>query len=127
LRASVAALAPEHVATAGWLSVLGLSVWLTVRVWRAAQPLTLQFAALLLATLLASPHVLAYDGVLLVPAVAWLLDRAIRLRQYDVIASLACVSIGFVVPAARLAGIPITIPLMGWLLWRCGAGRAVRA
>lgn len=123
LRAAVAALAPERVATGVWLAVLGVSVWLTVRVWRADRSWALRFAALLLAAILASPHVLAYDGVLLVPVVVWLLDRAIRLRQYDVIVSLVGVSIAFVAPPARIAGIPITIPLMAWLLWRCGAGR----
>jgi hypothetical protein len=121
LRAAIAVLAPERVATLVWLTVLGLATWMTVRVWRAGQPWTLRFAALLLATLLASPHVLAYDAVLLVPAFAWLLDRAVRTRQYDVILCIAAVSVAFVTPAARVAGVPVTIPLMAWLLWRCAA------
>ena len=37
---------------------------------------------------------------------------------------LSVLAVAFVVPSARLWGIPLTLPLMGWLLWRCQASEA---
>jgi hypothetical protein len=92
-------------------------------VWRGSQPWSIRVAALLVATLLVSPHLLAYDAVLLAPAAAWLADRAARERQWDVLATLALLAVCFVVPAARILNVPLTVPLLGWVLWRCRARR----
>ncbi|MCC7008013.1 MAG: DUF2029 domain-containing protein [Acidobacteria bacterium] len=51
----------------------------TARIWTSTAPLSLRFSAVLLATVLLSPHLYAYDLVVLTPAllltVAWALDR----------------------------------------------------
>jgi hypothetical protein len=112
-------LMPHGVATAAWLVASGVFGWMLVRVWRRSEEWTLRMSALLLATLLISPHVQAYDAILLAPAALWLLCWAARLRQPAVILGAVALSIAFVVPAARLWGIPLTLPLMAWLLWRC--------
>jgi hypothetical protein len=119
LRMSLESLLPHGVATAGWFIASGLFGWMVVRVWRHGEEWTLRMAALLLATLLISPHVQAYDAILLAPAALWLICWAVSARQPAVTVGVVVLSIAFVVPSARLWGIPLTLPLMAWLLWRC--------
>ncbi len=118
-RAALAEIASPGVVVAGWAVSVALVTWLATAAWRSREPLTVRMAALLIATLLVSPHVLLYDGVLLAPAVAWLLDRAIRLKQTDVLVAALLLSALFAVPAARVGVVPLSLPLMMWLLWRC--------
>ena len=119
LRMTLESLLPHGVATVGWLAATALFGWLTVRVWRQREDWALRMAALLFATLLISPHIQAYDAILLAPATLWLGFWAASNRQPAVIAGLAVLAAAFVVPSARFVGIPMTIPLMGWLLWMC--------
>jgi hypothetical protein len=118
LRMSLEGLVPHGVATAGWIFATALFGWLLVKVWRETEDWTLRMAALLLATLLISPHVQAYDAILLAPASLWLVDWAISARRSEVALGVVALSIAFVLPAARVLGVPLTLPLMGWLLWR---------
>jgi hypothetical protein len=61
------------------LLAIPAAVWLTVRVWRAHDDWRPRWAALVTATLLASPHLLTYDLLILavpiVLVVDWLLER----------------------------------------------------
>ena len=76
-------------------------------------------AALLLASVLISPHVLVYDLVLLAPAFFWLLDEGfVTGRRATGLGALVLAAI-LVLPIARVGGVPLTLPLMMWLLWRC--------
>jgi hypothetical protein len=123
LRAALVSHVPGGVALAAWGLLSLAAVGVTRMVWRGSQPRSIRVAALLVATLLVSPHLLAYDAVLLAPAAAWLADRAARERQWDVLATLALLAVCFVVPAARILNVPLTVPLLGWVLWRCRARR----
>lgn len=46
----------------------------TIAIWRRHEPLSLKYSALLLATVLVSPHLTVYDLVILVPAILLLTD-----------------------------------------------------
>jgi alpha-1,2-mannosyltransferase len=118
LRMTLESLLPAGPATFAWLVVAGFCGWLAVRVWRRSEDWKLRLSALLFATLLISPHVLAYDAILLAPASLWLVDWAIAARRSEVALGVVALSIAFVLPAARVLGVPLTLPLMGWLLWR---------
>jgi hypothetical protein len=118
LRMTMESLVSPGLATFVWLLAVALFGWLSVKAWRRNNNWKLRFSALLLATLLISPHVLAYDAILLAPAALWLVDWAIQKRQSEVILGVLVLSIVFVVPAGRIFGVPLTLPLMGWLLWR---------
>ena len=118
LRMTLDSFLPAGPATFAWLAVAGLCGWLAVRVWRGNGDWKLRVSALLLATLLISPHVLAYDAILLAPASLWLADWAISTRRAEFVVGVAALSIAFVLPAARVFGVPLTLPMMGWLLWR---------
>ena len=72
---------------------------------------------LLVATLLISPHLQTYDAILLAPAVLWLTQWAVQNHRPHVVVALAVLSVIFLTPATRIAGVPLTIPVMAWLLW----------
>jgi hypothetical protein len=105
-----------------WLAAALAVGAVTATSWRIAAPWSIRVSGLLLATMLASPHVLVYDGVLLAPAVLWLADRARRDKDIAVLVALGCLSVALVLPAARVGGVPIALPLLGWLWWRCRTG-----
>jgi len=69
LRAFWALLLPQsQVALALYLLTSASVLALTVRLWRTSVPLGIRYSALILATILVSPHVGAYELVLLAPA-----------------------------------------------------------
>ena len=119
LRMSLESIASHDVATAGWLIASAACGWMAVRTWRHSDAWTLRVSALLLATLLISPHVQTYDAILLAPAALWLSCWSVSTRQHVVLLGILVLSVTFVVPAARIWGVPLTVPLMAWLLWRC--------
>ena len=82
LRAALAAHVSPRAALAAWALVSAVVAWMASRVWRSRESWSTRVAALLVATLLISPHLLVYDGVLLAPAAAWLADTAVRERKW---------------------------------------------
>ncbi len=107
------------IATAVWLVASAGFGWITISVWRRHKAWELRMSALLLATLLISPHVQAYDAILLAPAALWLVDWATSTNQPLVTGGVLVLAVTLVIPSPKLWGIPITLPLMTWLLWRC--------
>jgi hypothetical protein len=68
---ALANLLPSPIGTWAWgIASLGV-IWQTVRVWRTGVPVVLQLAALVLASVLVSPHVTIYDATLLVLPLLW--------------------------------------------------------
>ena len=119
VHAVLSAALPSSLVTPVWLAVtVGVAV-VTAMVWRRSASWPMRFTALLLATLLSSPHVLVYDSVLLAPAIVWLIDQAGTSGQRWVGAMAALLAIAFVLPVARLSFLPLTIPLMAGLLAVC--------
>jgi hypothetical protein len=62
--------------------VIGSAMW----IWRTARDENLKAATLLIATLLASPHVLDYDLMILAPAIAFMVVAAVGtgFRSYEI-------------------------------------------
>jgi hypothetical protein len=119
LRTSLERIAPHDLATAVWLAASTLIAWMTIRVWRRNQEWTVRMPTVLFATLLISPHVQTYDAIILAPAVVWLTPWALAVHRSSVVVGLVVLSIVFLMTSARMAGIPLTIPLMTWVLWEC--------
>ncbi len=127
LHAALSTLMPRITAFAVWLvSSIGIA-WLAARIWRANTLWTRRIAALLFASVLISPHVLVYDGVLLAPAFFWLLDESFVSGKWGTGIAALVLAVIFVLPVARVGGVPLTLPLMMWLLWRCRPTTAARA
>ncbi|MGH9385432.1 MAG: glycosyltransferase family 87 protein [Vicinamibacterales bacterium] len=76
-------LLPTHEATALVLYALTgtLSIGLAALAWRRTASTAVRFSSLLLATVLASPHLYTYDLVILMPVWLWLTDRFLADRR----------------------------------------------
>jgi len=57
-----------------WLISVAIVLWWTITIWRKEERLSLKYSALLLATVLVSPHLTVYDLVILAPATLLLAD-----------------------------------------------------
>ncbi len=118
LRMTLEAVTPRRVATAGWLLVSAAAVGLTLRIWRRSTDWPIRLSALLLATLIVSPHVLSYDAVLLAPACLWIADRGLAERRWDLLGAVLLLAVLYVTPHARLTGVPISVIVGFAVLWR---------
>ena len=77
----------EEVSQAGRLlaelfPLLILAVWIGVRTWRSGMALTVKWGVLVLLTVLASPHLLTYDLILLTIPLLVFADWAITHRDH---------------------------------------------
>jgi Glycosyltransferase family 87 len=57
------------------------TLWLTLRCWRSSLPLGLRYSAILLATVLVSPHLTVYDLIILAPALLLIADHILSFRE----------------------------------------------
>jgi hypothetical protein len=103
------------------LSALGILV-LAVQSWRRKAPLAVRFSALLLATVLVSPHLTVYDLVILAPAFLllgnWALahrERQFALRIQQLI--YVCYLLFLMGPLARTTHLQLSVVAMTALLW----------
>jgi hypothetical protein len=72
------ALLSPAVSTAAWVLVAAVVIVLAVRIWRSQGPISARLALLIVATVLAGPHVVVYDTIILAPALVWLYDWALE-------------------------------------------------
>jgi hypothetical protein len=103
------------------------AVGLLARRWQAGGDEDLQFAAILVATVLVSPHTSVYDLVILMPGVLIVADRLLagnqRVMASARFASLTSAAIGAVmllplVPTvSTYAGFQPSVVILTWLLW----------
>lgn len=113
-----------HLAFALYLvSALAVLV-LAVRVWTGEPSLALRFSALLLATVLVSPHVTVYDLVILAPAFLFLGDWATAHREQPIARRVQqllyiCYPLFLLGPVARLTHLQLSVAAMTALLWVC--------
>jgi len=106
------------------IAVIGL----TLRCWRSSLPLELRYSALLLATVLVSPHLTVYDLVILTPALLltanWLManpdnpsHRQIAILCYFVYL------LPLIGPLAQWSRVQLSVVAMAgllWMLWKAG-------
>ncbi len=76
-------LIPPHISLAFYVVSSSLVLVGVVMVWRSRLPLSVRYSALLLATVLVSPHLIVYDMVILAPAFLFLADWLL-VRPQDV-------------------------------------------
>lgn len=133
---------PQRGALAAYAVVALLTLAAALACWRARGPLALRYSALLIATVLVSPHMYVYDLVVLMPAFFLLSDWALATQEESVaqifprmpIRALKQASRGVVVLAllylcyfsplfstlAQTSGIQISVPamtLLGLAVW----------
>jgi alpha-1,2-mannosyltransferase len=125
--------APAAIVMAGTLVGLTVAVWLASRVWRATADPRPRWAALVIAALVASPHLLTYDLLLLaVPLVLltdWRWETTGRLPVEAWLATLLLFYLGAMpgTMLARIYGIQCSTVGMGLGLWLLAQGSRPRA
>jgi alpha-1,2-mannosyltransferase len=95
---------------------------LAILCWRGRASLEVRYAALLLATVLVSPHLTVYDLVILAPAFLLLGDWALAHRNFQQAISLllySCYPLFLLGPLTRITHLQLSVIAMAVLLWIC--------
>jgi hypothetical protein len=104
-------------------AALALGTGVVVRAWRdETAPRTWQFAVLVVASALLSPHLRGYDLVVLAPALLFAADWCARRPGQREARWLAGIAVAVVLaplaaPLAALTHVQITAPLLAWFGW----------
>jgi hypothetical protein len=101
---------------------------LTVAFWRSRLPLSLQYSALLLSTVLLAPHLTVYDLVILAPAFLllsdWLITQIDANTAHLKILLYLVFALPLLGPLARWTHFQLSVPIMSALLyWTWATGR----
>jgi alpha-1,2-mannosyltransferase len=106
-------------------SALGV-IFLAWRAWRRNTDIGLKFAAVLLATVLASPHLYVYDLLILAPALLVLADRAVRSDPPPVpgLYVALCYAVPLLGPLADMTHVQLSVPAFVIALWLLSRVRA---
>ncbi len=102
-------------------SALLISAWL-VACWRSRLPLPLRYSALLLATVLLSPHLSVYDLVILAPAFLLFSDWIVNNPDHPAVPYFKLLlylafALPLLGPLARWTHIQLSVPVMATLLY----------
>jgi Glycosyltransferase family 87 len=95
---------------------------IAVQCWKSPAPLSLRYSALLMATVLVSPHITVYDLVILAPAFLLLADWAMandnRPRVYAMgLLLYFCYVVPLTVPITQWTHVQLSVPALLALLW----------
>lgn len=112
-----------------------LLIALTLACWRSRLPLSLRYSALLLTTVLISPHLTVYDLVILAPAFLLLSDWLIAESEHPASPRMKLLlylafAVPLIGPLARWTHFQLSVPVMAILLyeiWKLGRKIAKRA
>lgn len=120
LRAFWSLLIPEPGIARGLYLASAVGVMLLAwRAWRRNADVGVRFAALLLATILVSPHLYVYDLLILAPALLVLADRAVRCERPP--APGLCVALCYALPLlgllANVTHVQLSVPAFVATLW----------
>ncbi len=101
----------------------------TIAIWRRQQSLSLKYSALLLTTVLVSPHLTVYDLVILTPAILlltdWLISHPLAQQGIGTVIYLVCV-LPLLGPYTRWIHVQLSVVAMGallYLLWQLRESR----
>jgi Glycosyltransferase family 87 len=123
LRAFWAMLVPwSHVAFGFYLATAIVVLGITVACWKSSGPANLRYSALLLATVLVSPHLTVYDLLILAPAFLltadWLIAHVDRPNVGWIgLLCYLCYTLPLVGPLAQWTHLQLSVPVMFALLW----------
>jgi hypothetical protein len=97
---------------------------LAVRVWKSGASMPVRFSAVLLATILVSPHLTVYDLTILAPGFLLLGDWALANREQPIALRVLqllylCYPLFLIGPLARITHLQLSVAAMTALLWIC--------
>jgi len=113
---TVARLAPSELETVLWIGASALVLWSAARVWCLPAPLRLRLSAVIIASVLVSPHLMVYDATVLALPLIWMSAAVREMRQPDA-ASWAWAAIyllfaTFLAPTAGIIGVQLSVLLL---------------
>ena len=122
LRSFWAMLLPwPHLAFGAYVITALLVLIACLRCWKSAAPLGIKFAALLLASVLVSPHLTVYDLVILAPAILlasdWALGSAAPERATVGVLLYLCYVLPLFGPVSHWTHLQLSVPAMAALFW----------
>lgn len=105
-----------------YASTGALVIWIMFRAWRRTESLDLRYSALLLATVLVSPHSNAYDLVILAPAFLLITNFALAHSELATTPALKlllyfCYPLFLVLPLTKIIHIQLGVVAIVFLLW----------
>jgi glycosyl transferase family 87 len=119
---SLTRLAPEWLATPLWLGASAIVLERTLRVWRSTVPIAVKMSVLVLATVLVSPHLFAYDAAILALPLLWLAawvqhgEGAAALVAARYWRAVPLIFATFLIPFAHVVKVQLSVLVMFWLL-----------
>jgi len=105
-----------------WLAVSAVVTWHVIRVWRSNSPLEIRMAALVLASVLVSPHMTIYDATVLVLPLLWVGDLVTTDPTWQPAAErlgtiVYWLFVTLLIPTALLIKVQLSVLLMLALFW----------
>ena len=105
-----------YVLSAAWV------LWLTIHYWRSQAPAHLRCAALLVATVLVSPHLFVYDLVILAPPLLLLMEWSLANPDHPSSPAVRVLLAGaflapLVGPLAIVTRVQVSVPILVALFW----------
>ena len=112
-------LAPTWIGLPLWLAVAAAVLWYTVRLWRSRAPTQVRVGAVILASILVSPHLIVYDVTLLALPLLWFGAYVQERRDPDASATywttVYWLFAALLMPTAAVIGVQVSVLLMAWL------------
>ena len=113
---TVARLAPSGLETVLWIGASAVVLWAAARVWCLPAPLRLRLSAVIIASVLVSPHLMVYDATVLVLPLIWM-SAAVREMKQPADASWAWAAIylffaTLLAPTAAVIGVQLSVLLL---------------
>ena len=103
-----------------WIASALAALILALLCWKRGGPLGVRFSALLIATVLVSPHLTVYDLVILAPVFLLMGDGAMgseALRRRTALLLYLCFVLPLIGPLSMWTHVQLSVPVMAALLW----------
>jgi alpha-1,2-mannosyltransferase len=115
-------LLPGSVGQPLWLGLVIGTLWQVGRIWRSNAPLNVRMGVAMVAAVLTSPHLIAYDATLLTLPLFWFADWLwLRKSGGPLRLAVLLLFLAFALPLGRFIPLQPTVLLLSWIgtiVWR---------
>ena len=113
-------LAPAWIGQPLWIVLAGVVIAISTKTWTTAAPLRVRLGMMILASVLVSPHLNAYDATVLALPLVWfggyVYDREHPAETPTFWRTTYWLFVAFLAPSAVVIGVQISVLLMLWLV-----------
>lgn len=109
-------LLPDPVALPMWGLLVAATLWQVATMWRSTAPLQIRLGMAIVAAVLVSPHLIAYDATLLVLPLFWFVDwLGLRHSGKQLRLAVPLLFLAFALPLGRFVRVQPTVILLLWI------------